>query len=90
MQSNINTNQSFAFADGKITAKTAGMVNITAEINSSISNSIAITIKELPSRIAKFTTTTHYKTEGTAILRETKDGKLLLFEQLDEAEFQTF
>lgn len=73
--------------DGKITAKSAGTTVITAEINSSISNTITITVTELPSRTATFTTTTSYKTEGSVILQETADGKLELIFQ-DDADIQ--
>ncbi len=70
-------------SEGKISAISAGTTNITAEINSSASNSITITVEELPSRKAIFTTTTHYKTEGSAILQQTVDGKLQIIFQDD-------
>lgn len=70
-------------ANGKITSIKGGTSNITAEIDGVVSNTITITVTELQKRTASFKTTTSYKTEGTAILQETTDGKLELVFQED-------
>lgn len=70
-------------ANGQITSIKGGTSDITATINGIVSNSITITITELQKRTATFSTTTSYKTEGTAILQETNDGKLELVFQSD-------
>ena len=80
-----SSNESIATIDntGKITGIKVGTSKITAEIDGIISNSITITVTELKSKTAFFTTTTSYTTERTAILRETIDGKLELEFQED-------
>lgn len=80
-----SSNESIATIDanGKITAIKKGTSIITAMIDEFVSNEIMISVTELASKTAFFTTTTSYKTEGTVILQETADGKLQLVFQSD-------
>ncbi|MCP4520553.1 MAG: hypothetical protein GY827_02460 [Cytophagales bacterium] len=75
-----SSNEDVATIDenGVITTKGVGTTTISATVEDLTSNSIEITVTELPSRTATFTTTTSYTTEGDVVLQQLEDGRLQL------------